>query len=102
MDFKSIENKIKMFKKAQPTFWGCALCGEAGEAANVLKKIERQYFSRDKSILVLESKLSEELADVFIYATLTARHFSIDFEAAILKKIDKVNNRQIINGHKNK
>lgn len=99
MNFKEIQNKIKDFGKDHPTYWGCALCGEAGEAANILKKIERDGLNMN-----LISNLSEELADVFIYTSLTAKQFKIDLEKAILYKLkiiegSKMNEKELFSNY---
>lgn len=100
-----------------PSDWGCALAGEAGEAANVLKKLRRlaldltaraangpkrdrsgrrvkrtrvEAEQRRKATAKLIAKLAEELADVVCYADLTAARFGIDLGEAIRKKFNKV------------
>lgn len=89
MEFKEIESKIESFGKDHPTYWGCALAGEAGEVANILKKWER-----DGGDVKLAAALAKELADVFLYTVLTAREFQIDLENAILTKINIVRERR--------
>lgn len=87
MKFKEIENLIENFGVNHPTFWGCALAGEAGEVANILKKYERDGFLDNY-------KLAEELADVFIYVVLTARVHHINLQDAILRKLEVVAKRR--------
>jgi NTP pyrophosphatase (non-canonical NTP hydrolase) len=55
--------------------WSNALCGEAGELANVIKKIRRlqtgtaaRYDEQDARVLALHA--AAEIADVIIYADL--------------------------------
>jgi|ERR1700733_927110 len=74
--------------------WCGAMCGEAGEAANVAKKMRRHdaevwnghptrygILSRTG----LKEKLAQELADTFIYILLCAAKENIDLEGAIVK-----------------
>ena len=89
MEFKEIEKLIENFGAGHPTYWGCALAGEAGEVANILKKWER-----DGGNVKLAGALAKELADVFLYVVLTAREFNIDLENAILTKIRIVKERR--------
>lgn len=73
--------------------WAGAMCGEAGEAANVAKKLKRhdaeQYngtnttferLDREK----LKTKLAQECADVFLYLVLLADNEGINLEQAIV------------------
>lgn len=71
--------------------WAGAMCGEAGEAANVAKKISRldkgmgvnKVTDRDRAVLV--KKLGGELADTILYCVLTAAREGIDLEAAVIE-----------------
>ena len=57
-----------------------ALCGEAGEFANVVKKIQRG--SLDPSDPHVQWMLRKELTDVFIYTLNLAGVLGLDLEAA--------------------
>lgn len=46
---------------------GLCLCGEIGELANVIKKLNRPEHLRGKATDVLLAELREELIDVLIY-----------------------------------
>jgi NTP pyrophosphatase (non-canonical NTP hydrolase) len=74
--------------------WACAMCGEAGEAANVAKKIRRhdqevyngqstKFNPLDRSSL--RFKLAQELADTVLYAMLVAERENIDLHGAIVQ-----------------
>src|SRR4051812_10345258 len=73
--------------------WAGAMCGEAGEAANVAKKLRRVEQSLDgnkasERPLVpseLVEKLGNECADVFLYLVLLAARYDIDLSAAIVR-----------------
>lgn len=81
--------------------WSNAMCGEAGEAANVVKKLRRletaitqgSYHgdtttSVDRDELV--AMLGDEIADVLLYAFLLADHYDIDVERHVRDKFNRV------------
>lgn len=76
------------------------MCGEAGEAANVIKKIRRHETGLGDSANTppmdeLIQNLEAELADVIIYADLLADFYGINLEDAIKEKF---NHTSKING----
>ena len=71
--------------------WTNALCGEAGEAANVAKKMIRHrdnvsgnMKAEDKDVDKLRERLASEIADVIIYADLTMQALGLD-TASVLR-----------------
>jgi NTP pyrophosphatase (non-canonical NTP hydrolase) len=74
------------------------MCGEAGEAANVVKKLRRYECGlcgvNDPSEADLRAMLTEEIADVLCYADLLATYYGIDVAAAITAKFNAVSERQ--------
>lgn len=95
--------------------WSNAMCGEAGEGANVVKKLRRiatglwptnKYpgdspeqidvgkLSAEEAHPVLVEMLANELADVITYADLLAAFYGIDLELAIVKKFNRVSLKQ--------
>ena len=64
--------------------WTNAMCGEAGEAANIAKKMLRHRDGvagnkgADTDLAALRLKLARELADVVIYLDLVAASQGID------------------------
>lgn len=78
--------------------WSNAMCGEAGEAANIVKKMRRLDIgiprdgATDRPELV--HKLGLELADVIIYADLLATKCGIDLAEAIREKFNLVSERE--------
>jgi NTP pyrophosphatase (non-canonical NTP hydrolase) len=70
--------------------WTNALCGEAGEAANIAKKLLRYDLGitgnrgEDQQRQVLTDKLARELADVVHYAVITAERAGVDLEQALV------------------
>lgn len=69
--------------------WTNALCGEAGEAANIAKKLLRfdlgiagnVAVEQDRKVLL--DKLARELADVVHYAIIAAERAEVDLEQAL-------------------
>jgi NTP pyrophosphatase (non-canonical NTP hydrolase) len=79
--------------------WSNAMCGEAGEAANKVKKIRRHQTGVDSSyntpdLADLYSGLAKELADVVIYADLLAAEAGIDLGRAVREKFNEVSAAQ--------
>lgn len=79
--------------------WAGAMCGEAGEAANIAKKIKRLDVADSKLDTPAERKrlqraLAEELADVVIYVDLLAARNNIDLGKAVVLKFNKVSKKR--------
>jgi NTP pyrophosphatase (non-canonical NTP hydrolase) len=79
--------------------WSNAMCGEAGEAANVVKKIRRVETGTDPGpddppYPRLMEMLADELADVVTYCDLLAAFYDIDLGAAVVDKFNRVSERQ--------
>ncbi|HEX6359484.1 hypothetical protein [Actinophytocola sp.] len=76
--------------------WSNAMCGEAGEAANIVKKLRRQETGIQQPgpppAELLEA-LGKELADVVIYADLVAEHYGLNLAAAVKEKFNEVSDR---------
>ncbi|HEX9768481.1 MAG TPA: MazG-like family protein [Kiloniellales bacterium] len=68
--------------------WACAMAGEAGEACNVVKKLNRE---RDRiagntaNAEQLQVALAREIADTLIYLDLLAARAGIDLDRAVVK-----------------
>lgn len=63
-------------------FMALALCGEAGELANLVKKVERGSVDAD----VVEVEMVEEVADVFTYLLNIAAILGMDLEQEFNRK----------------
>jgi len=78
--------------------WSNAMCGETGEAANVVKKLRRMETghegTRPLDETVLHKALADELADVVIYADLLAAKYGLDLGIAVIAKFNEVSERQ--------
>lgn len=78
-----------------PAEWTNAMCGEAGEAANVTKKMLRHCDNvagnkgDDRDLAILKEKLARELSDVVIYADLCAASQGIDLGAAVRETFNR-------------
>lgn len=69
--------------------WSNAVCGELGEAANLIKKIERGDYTLDEA----REDLGRELADVVTYLDLLAARAGIDLGRATTAKFNEVSER---------
>lgn len=69
-------------------FRGVELAGEAGEACNVIKKLEREALGLKGSRATVE-QLADELADVVICVDLIAMDMKIDLDHAVAAKFNK-------------
>lgn len=78
--------------------WSNAMCGEAGETANVVKKLRRAECELrgvlDGPPPELLEKLADEIADTFLYLDLLATYYRIDMPAAIVRKFNAVSELQ--------
>lgn len=70
--------------------WAGAMCGEAGEAANICKKFHRGDFDNhpDESMRGRDL-LAAELADLIIYADLLAANAGINLGEAVKDKFNE-------------
>jgi NTP pyrophosphatase (non-canonical NTP hydrolase) len=72
--------------------WMTAIAGEAGEAANVVKKLNRVrdgIAGNSETEAELRAKLARELADVFIYLDLTFQRLGLDPSAVIAEVFNR-------------
>jgi len=80
------------------TDWTNELCGEAGELANIAKKVRRARPAingrkADPTLEEAKGDLAAEIADVVICASLVAGYLGIDLEKAIREKFNIVSDR---------
>lgn len=69
--------------------WAGALCGEAGELANLLKKVRRG----DKTLDEARADIAKELADNVIYLDIIAKQAGIDLGAAVVAKFNETSTK---------
>jgi NTP pyrophosphatase (non-canonical NTP hydrolase) len=69
--------------------WCNAVTGELGEAANIIKKIERGDMTLDEA----RPQLADELADVQTYLDLLAFRAGVDLGRATIEKWNRVSQR---------
>ena len=74
------------------SYRGTELGGEAGEALNIIKKLERERLGIKGSRATL-ADLAEELADVIICCDLIAMATGIDLTEAVEKKFNKTSEK---------
>ena len=71
--------------------WMVATMGELGEAANVLKKLNRErdgIKGNTTSAAALRTQLRREIADTFIYLDLMSQAMGFDLESAVRETFD--------------
>ena len=73
--------------KITPAYQGNELAGEAGEACNVIKKLERERLGIAGSRDTVEH-LAEELGDVIICVDMIATTYGIDLWEAVKAKFN--------------
>jgi NTP pyrophosphatase (non-canonical NTP hydrolase) len=74
-----------------PSDWMVATVGELGEAANVMKKLNRErdgIKGNSQTVEALCESLERELADTFIYLDLMCQALGIDLESAVRRTFD--------------
>ena len=81
--------KFKHCRKWTPAQWLQALIGEIGEAANVLKKVDRGDMTMDDA----REALAKEFADVQTYLDLLADKCGVDLGRATIDKFNEVSVR---------
>lgn len=69
--------------------WVCAVTGELGETANLIKKVQRNDVSLDEA----RSELAKELADVACYLDILAFRCGVDLGVAVASKFNEVSRR---------
>lgn len=75
-------------QESRSQFLALALCGEAGELANLIKKEWRDGASDAR-----DEEIAEEIADVAIYLHHLARTRGVDINVAIRRKTQKLRER---------
>jgi NTP pyrophosphatase (non-canonical NTP hydrolase) len=76
--------------------WMTAVTGELGEAANVVKKLNRVRDGipgNSETPEQLSGMLVDEIADTFIYLDLLAQAAGIDLEDAVLAKFQRTSHK---------
>lgn len=78
------KDSARWFPDMSPSllFDAACLAGEAGEVANVVKKIERGTLKPPRESAVTKNELAMEMADVLTYLLNMAGHLGIDLERA--------------------
>ena len=69
--------------------WCNAVCGELGELANIIKKVDRGDFTLDEAL----GDIADECADVLTYLDILAFRAGVDLEEAVVSKFNRVSNR---------
>jgi len=79
--------------------WSNAMCGEAGEVANAVKKLRRLQTrivssKGPKTIEEAKAEIAKEMADTVLYLDLLADHLGIDLGAAVIAKFNEISDRE--------
>jgi NTP pyrophosphatase (non-canonical NTP hydrolase) len=69
--------------------WCNAVTGELGEAANLIKKIERGDFTLEEARV----ELAKELSDIVTYLDILAFRADIDLGKAVISKFNEISER---------
>ncbi len=69
--------------------WICAVTGELGELANLIKKVRRG----DKTLSDVRDEVARELADVACYLDILALQCGVDLGDAVVTKFNEVSDR---------
>lgn len=69
--------------------WMTAVAGEAGDLANLLKKVRRGDFTLEEG----RQDIADELADVAIYLDILAMRCGVDLGRAIISKFNRTSER---------
>jgi len=72
--------------------WLCAVLGELGELANLLKKIQRRDFVGEE-LMQAEIGVGKEFADVQTYLDIAAYRCGVDLGQATIDKFNEVSKR---------
>ena len=87
------------FQSLGPGYLGLSLAGEAGELANLLKKIWRldPAIGRPEGFAVVSAehreRIADELADIVMLSVVLANHLEIDVEAELERKLGVIEER---------
>jgi NTP pyrophosphatase (non-canonical NTP hydrolase) len=76
--------------------WTVAVMGELGEAANILKKLNRNRDGipgNDVSYDALRENLADEIADTFIYLDLLSQAAGFDLSDIVRSKFDRISQK---------
>ncbi|MGY3804071.1 MazG nucleotide pyrophosphohydrolase domain-containing protein [Pigmentibacter ruber] len=87
-EFNAYQNHA--FCERPPNFFSLELCGEAGELANLEKKIWR-----DPSNLTPHETIPDEAADVFIALMNYCNARNLDLEEAVQIKLKKIEDKRL-------
>ena len=81
-----------------PLEWAGAMCGEAGEAANVAKKLKRMMTglrqSRNPDGRALVNQLRKEIGDTYLYLDLLAQSMNLDMQDCVTHAFNQVSERE--------
>lgn len=81
--------------------WSNAMCGEAGETANAVKKMRRLETRVESSNVrqpltkdAARAMIAKEIGDTLLYLDLLAAHYGIDLGETVCKVFNQVSERE--------
>lgn len=82
-----------------PQMWGLAMCGEAGEVANALKKLHRhdegiQQAADSKERDALVANVAMEIGDTAVYLDLLAQRLGLRLEDCVRDTFNRISVRE--------
>lgn len=81
--------------------WSNAMCGEAGETANAVKKMRRLEThvhsnnpAQPTDVQIARDMIAKEIGDTLLYLDLLAAHYEIDLGETLCKVFNQVSERE--------
>lgn len=90
---KGFNHKLESWSTSD---WLTAVCGELGEAANIIKKLNRVRDGipgNKETESELKASLADEIADTFIYLDLLAQSLGLRMDQIVLHKYHKTSKK---------
>ena|SRR5260221_7525243 len=82
-----------------PQMWGLAMCGEAGECANALKKLKRMDMKIQQKVVTkkredLIKDIAMEIGDVVVYCDLLSQRIGWSLEECVIQTFNRISERE--------
>ncbi len=83
----------------EPQMWGLAMCGEAGECANALKKLKRLDMSIQQKAVSKKREdivkdVAMEIGDEVVYCDLLAQRLGWTLEQCVIQTFNRISERE--------
>lgn len=87
--------RVPMMAVLYPAYLGLGLAGEAGEVANLIKKVYRDQKAND---ILHRARILEEVGDCLWYIAQLCEHYGVEMEGLMADNIAKLRERHEITG----